>query len=86
MADHVNAVETKQLTRHFGRFSAVDHVNFYIPRGEIFGLLGPNGAGKTTLIRMLCGLLRPSEGQATVLGYDITIQPEQIKKRIGYMS
>jgi ABC-2 type transport system ATP-binding protein len=86
MADYVNAVETKQLTRHFGRFSAVDHVNFYIPRGEIFGLLGPNGAGKTTLIRMLCGLLRPSEGQATVLGYDIISQSEQIKKSIGYMS
>lgn len=82
----VNAVETVGLSKQFGKFKAVDHVSFYIPQGEIFGLLGPNGAGKTTTIRMLCGLLLPSGGHATVLGYDISRQPEEIKRRIGYMS
>jgi drug efflux transport system ATP-binding protein len=74
------------LSRFFGDFCAVREVSFSIPRGEIFGLLGPNGAGKTTLIRMLCGILNPSGGSATVLGYDIRRQPEEIKRRIGYMS
>ncbi len=81
-----NAVETAGLSKHFGKFTAVNEVNFYIPRGEIFGLLGPNGAGKTTTIRMLCGLMKPSSGRATVLGYDVAQQAEEIKKRIGYMS
>ncbi len=80
------ALETKDLTKRFGHFTAVDHVNFYIPRGEVFGLLGPNGAGKTTIIRMLCGILPPSAGNATVLGYDVRHHAEDIKKRIGYMS
>ena len=82
----MNAVETVGLTKQFGGFMAVNGVDFYIPRGEIFGLLGPNGAGKTTTIRMLCGLLKPSEGRATVLGYDVAREPEAIKRRIGYMS
>jgi len=86
MNDYLNAVETYGLTKRFGAFSAVDSVDFYIPKGEIFGLLGPNGAGKTTTIRMLCGIMRQSAGQAKVLGYDIAKEPEQIKRRIGYMS
>ncbi|RLD07146.1 MAG: ABC transporter ATP-binding protein [Chloroflexota bacterium] len=81
-----NAIEVKNLTRKFGNFFAVDQVNFSIPRGEIFGLLGPNGAGKTTTIRMLCGLLMPTEGEASVLGFDVRHEAEEIKKHIGYMS
>jgi ABC-2 type transport system ATP-binding protein len=84
--DKNNAIEIHDLTRRFGNFVAVDQVNFEIPKGEIFGLLGPNGAGKTTTIRMLCGLLMPSGGDGTVLGFDIRKKPEEIKKRIGYMS
>ena len=86
MIEYQNAVETKNLTKKFGSFVAVNQVNFYIPKGEIFGLLGPNGAGKTTTIRMLCGIIKPTSGTGTVLGFDITKEPEQIKKRIGYMS
>ena len=86
MSGLINAVETHDLEQRFGSFTAVDRVNFSIPRGEIFGLLGPNGAGKTTTIRILCGILLPSGGQASVLGYDVACQPEEIKKRIGYMS
>lgn len=86
MNNFQNAVETAGLTKHFGKFTAVSEVNFYIPKGEIFGLLGPNGAGKTTTIRMLCGLMKPTSGRATVLGYDIAHQAEEIKRRIGYMS
>lgn len=74
------------LTKKFGEFTAVDHVDFQIRAGEIFGFLGPNGSGKTTTIRMLLGLLRPTEGRGTVLGYDIVKQAEEIRKRIGYMS
>ena len=81
-----NSVEVHQLTRKFGDFTAVDHINFNIPKGEIFGLLGPNGAGKTTTIRMLCGLLAPTEGEASVLGFDVARQGEQVIRRIGYMS
>jgi len=84
--NYVNAVETQNLTKRFGNFTAVDNVNFYIPKGEIFGLLGPNGAGKTTTIRMLCGILQPTSGTGTVLGFDIKKEPEEIKKQIGYMS
>jgi len=80
------AVEAVNLTKKFGDFTAVDHVNFTIRRGQIFGFLGPNGAGKTTTIRMLLGLLRPTAGQATVLGFDVVRQTEEIRKRIGYMS
>jgi ABC-2 type transport system ATP-binding protein len=74
------------LTRKFGDFTAVDHVSFEIEAGEVVGYLGPNGSGKTTTIRMLLGLLLPTEGTATVLGYDIVTQSEQIRSRVGYMS
>ena len=86
MNDFTNAVQTEDLTRRFGNFTAVDRVNFYIPKGEIFGLLGPNGAGKTTTIRMLCGIIQPTSGNASVLGFDIRKDSEDIKKNIGYMS
>ena len=79
-------VKTHQLTRRFGHFVAVDQVSIEVYRGEIFGFLGANGAGKTTLIRMLCGLLKPSEGEATVAGYDVYQNSEDIKRNIGYMS
>ncbi|HEC36091.1 MAG TPA: ABC transporter ATP-binding protein [Anaerolineae bacterium] len=74
------------MTKKFGDFTAVNEVTFNIRRGEIFGFLGPNGAGKTTTIRMLLGLLRPTSGQGTVLGYDIMRQAEEIRRHIGYMS
>ena len=80
------AVEARQLSRRFGRFVAVDRVSLQVERGEIFGFLGPNGAGKSTTIRMLCGILRPSSGAATVGGYDVVRQPDRVKERIGYMS
>lgn len=80
------AVEARGLTKRFGGFVAVDHIDLAITRGEIFGFLGPNGAGKSTTIRMLCGLLPPSEGTAIVLGVDVRQNPEAIKARVGYMS
>lgn len=80
------AVSVSDLTKTFGDFVAVDHLNFTIPKGEIFGFLGPNGAGKTTTMRMLLGLLQPTEGTATVLGFDIVRQMSEIRRRIGYMS
>ncbi len=80
------SVQATQLTRKFGDFIAVDQISFDIPKGEIFGLLGPNGAGKTTTIRMLCGILTPSSGAASVLGFDVSKQAEEVKQRIGYMS
>jgi ABC-2 type transport system ATP-binding protein len=83
MAD---AIVMENLTRKFGARTAVDNLTLSVGEAEIFGLLGPNGAGKTTLIRMLCGLLAPTSGRATVGGYDIAREPEQIKRRIGYMS
>jgi ABC-2 type transport system ATP-binding protein len=81
-----DAVQVHELTRRFGSFVAVDRVSFNVPRGEIFGFLGPNGAGKSTVIRMLCGVLEPSEGMGSVLGFDVGKQPELIKAHIGYMS
>lgn len=81
-----DAVNTQSLTKHFGDFAAVSDVSFYIPKGEIFGLLGPNGAGKTTTIRMLCGIMAPTSGDATVLGFDVRHESEKIKQNIGYMS
>jgi ABC-2 type transport system ATP-binding protein len=80
------AVRTHDLVKRFGDFVAVDHVSLEVARGEIFGFLGPNGAGKSTTIRILCGLLEPTEGAANVAGFDVRSEPEQIKKRIGYMS
>jgi ABC-2 type transport system ATP-binding protein len=80
------SVIVDELLKQFDSFVAVDRVSFKIRSGEIFGFLGPNGAGKTTTIRMLLGLLRPTEGRGWVLGYDIVRQAEEIKKRIGYMS
>lgn len=84
MADPV--VVVKDLTRRFGSFTAVDHVNFEVLPGEIVGYLGPNGCGKTTTMRMLLGLLKPAEGSATVLGFDAFRQSEEVRARCGYMS
>ena len=81
-----NAIEVHGLTRRFGTFVAVDDVSFDVRRGEIFGFLGSNGAGKSTTIRMLCGLLKPTAGAATVSGIDVAADPEAVKRRIGYMS
>lgn len=80
------AIHTERLTRRFDGFAAVDAVSIEVRSGEIFGLLGANGAGKTTLIRMLCGLLPPSEGRAHVAGFDIASEPHRLRARIGYMS
>jgi ABC-2 type transport system ATP-binding protein len=80
------AVETRDLTRRFGKRVAVDHLNLHVRAGELYGFLGPNGAGKSTTLRMLCGILEPSEGGGTVLGIDLTRDPERIKSVIGYMS
>ncbi len=79
------AVEVRDLVRRFGDFVAVDHLTFSIREGEIFGFLGPNGAGKSTTIRMLCGLLLPSDGAAQVAGLDATREAERLRRRIGYM-
>ena len=81
-----NAVEVRDLVKCFGDFTAVDHISFSVPRGEIFGFLGANGAGKSTTIRMLCGLLLPTSGHGTVAGLNIITESERIKARIGYMS
>ncbi|MHB8985942.1 MAG: ABC transporter ATP-binding protein [Eubacteriales bacterium] len=80
------AVTTRELTRVFGSFTAVDRLTINIRPGEIYGFLGPNGSGKSTTIRMLCGILEPSSGSGTVLGYDLTAEAEKIKRKIGYMS
>ncbi len=79
-------IVAQNLTRHFGDFVAVDHVNFEVEQGEVVGYLGPNGSGKTTTIRMLLGLLKPTAGKATVLGYDSFLESEQVRSRSGYMS
>ncbi len=79
-------IETRSLSRRFGSLVAVQDVSLSVQRGEIFGVLGPNGAGKSTTIRMLCGILDPSGGSGTVVGYDIATQAERIKERIGYMT
>jgi ABC-2 type transport system ATP-binding protein len=81
-----NAVEVKNLVKRFGEFVAVDHVSLTVAKGEIFGFLGPNGAGKSTTIRILCGLLAPTEGTASVNGFDVGTEPESVKRSIGYMS
>ena len=79
-------IQVENLTRRFGDFVAVDHINFDVHQGEVVGYLGPNGSGKTTTIRMLLGLLAPSEGKATVLGFDAFKQSEEVRTRAGYMS
>ncbi len=80
------AVRIDDLTKRFGDFVAVDRVSIEVRQGEIFGFLGPNGAGKSTTIRILCGLMAPTSGKATVAGFDVATQSEEIKKNIGYMS
>jgi len=80
------AIVVEQLSKHFGRFTAVDRLTFNVRRGEIFGFLGANGAGKSTTIRMLCGLLQPSSGRASVNGFDVDRESESVKRTIGYMS
>lgn len=79
-------IVVESLVKRFGKFVAVDHVTFNVGRGEIMGFLGPNGAGKSTIIRILCGLLRATEGRALVAGIDVTRDPEGVRQRIGYMS
>jgi ABC-2 type transport system ATP-binding protein len=82
----MTSVETRDLVKNFGGFVAVDRVSLVVEKGEIFGFLGPNGAGKSTTIRMLCGLLTPSAGRASVNGFDVARQPEEVRRTIGYMS
>lgn len=79
-------VQTSNLTRKFGSFTAVDAINLAIPAGQVCGFLGPNGAGKSTAMRMLCGILAPTSGSGTILGHDIAVEAEAVKKKIGYMS
>lgn len=86
MSEGENSVVVENLVKRFGDFVAVDHISLETCKGEIFGFLGPNGAGKSTTIRMLCGLLRPTEGKAVVAGYDVSRKPEMVRQNIGYMS
>src|SRR5438094_1262199 len=79
-------IQCEGLTKRFGTFTAVDHVSFSVGKGSIFGFLGPNGSGKSTVIRMLCGILEPSDGTAKIAGHDIVGEMEPIKEMIGYMS
>ena len=85
MNDNTLTIKTEDLTRKFGDLVAVDHLTLEVHRGEIFGLLGPDGSGKTTTIRMLCAIMDPSAGSARVAGFDTVKEPEEIKRRIGYM-
>jgi ABC-type multidrug transport system ATPase subunit len=79
-------IQCEGLTKRFGHFTAVDHVSFSVAKGSIFGFLGPNGSGKSTVIRMLCGLLEPSDGRASIAGFDVVQETDKIKNLIGYMS
>src|SRR5260221_7457190 len=79
-------IECEGLTKRFGHFTAVDHVSFKVEKGSIFGFLGPNGSGKSTVIRMLCGLLEPTDGTGQISRFDVVREPDQIKNLIGYMS
>jgi ABC-2 type transport system ATP-binding protein len=81
-----DAIVVEGLRKKFGDFTAVDGVDFKVKRGEIFGFLGPNGSGKTTTIRMLCGVIAPTSGGGTVMGYDVVNEPERVRENIGYMS
>jgi len=85
-APQAHGVEVRELTKRFGAVLALDRVSFAIGAREIFGILGPNGSGKTTMIRILCGLLAPSSGGASVAGIDVVQRPDQVKRAIGYMS
>lgn len=82
----MNSIEVNKLTKKFGDFTSVDHISFNVKKGEIFGFLGANGAGKSTTIRMLCGILEPTEGDATVAGFSVAKDPDKVKQNIGYMS
>lgn len=82
----MNSIEVNNLTKHFGKFTAVDNISFNVKEGEVFGFLGANGAGKSTAIRMLCGILSPTSGDALVGGYSVMNEPDKVKKVIGYMS
>src|ERR1043165_6327403 len=79
-------IECEGLTKRFGTFTAVDHVSFSVGKGSIFGFLGPNGSGKSTVIRMLCGILEPSDGHASIAGLDVVKENDELKGIIGYMS
>src|SRR5262249_41768684 len=79
-------VQARDLSRKFGGVTAVNHLNLEITRGEVFGLVGPDGAGKTTTLRMLCGLLDPTEGRISIAGFDVSKDPDAVKDRIGYMA
>ena len=85
MTDNI-VIQAENLTKSFGAFTATDHITFQVHEGEIFGFLGANGAGKTTAMRMLCGLSQPTDGHATVAGFDVATQHEEVKRHIGYMS
>jgi ABC-2 type transport system ATP-binding protein len=80
------AIDVHGLTKKFGTKIAVDHIDIAMPEGQVWGFLGPNGSGKTTTIRMLCGLLRPDDGQGTCIGYDVLREPDKIKRQTGYMT
>src|SRR3954469_14666530 len=79
-------IECEGLTRRFGHFTAVDHVTFSVAKGSIFGFLGPNGSGKSTVIRMLCGILVPTDGRARIAGLDVSREADKLKGKLGYMS
>ena len=85
MTDKI-VIKAEGLTKQFGNFIATNHITFEVHEGEIFGFLGANGAGKTTAMRMLCGLSQPSDGHATVAGFDVAKEYELVKRHIGYMS
>src|SRR2546421_4007380 len=85
-AEQQAMIECEGLTKRFGTFTAVDHVSFNVGKGSIFGFLGPNGSGKSTVIRMLCGILEPTDGSAKIGGFDVVEETDQIKGMIGYMS
>ena len=82
----MNSIEVNELTKKFGNFTAVNKVTFNVKKGEVFGFLGANGAGKSTTIRMLCGILEPTDGDAIVGGYSVMNEPDKVKQNIGYMS
>ena len=82
----MTAIELTSVTKRFGDIVAVNNASLDVEKGEMYGLVGPDGAGKTTIIRMLCGITPPSSGKLAVLGYDVVKEPEEVKKRIGYLS